>query len=923
MRQRLYIACTVIVLGGLSGTALAAELDVTPADLPRFPPLDPVRALEAFKIRPGFRIELAACEPNVVDPVAMAFDETGALFVVEMRDYSERRAEMLSRVRRLEDKDGDGNFESSSVFLDRLPWATGVACWDGGIFVIASPDLWFAKDTNGDRIADERRIVFTGFGATREKLNVQALPNSLTWGEDCRLHGVAAANGGRIRRVVEGKPIGEEISVEGTDFSFDPRTFAFRAETRTAQFGLTFDQFGRKFVCSNSSHMQWAPYGGRDRDKTTHLPLPPPLIDIPVDGPSAEVFRISPEEPWRVVRTHWRASGLAQGPVEGGGRASGYFTSACGIHFSKGTICPGDAFICDIGSNLVHRKRMRETADGPVAERDRDESNSEFLASRDTWFRPVAFASGPDGALYLADMYREIVEHPDSLPPQIKKHLDLNSGNDRGRVWRVVPEKWQRPAPEDLRKMSDVELARALEHANGWHRECAQRLLLWRADTSVVPVLRGSKSPQALYLLNSLNLLGAAEVVSALGPNDERLRLAGLRLAKDFAADQDVAEAISALEGDLSPRVQWQLALTLRLVDVPGRLRLLSRLIPNNDPRFESKLFKLQISALRNPDEAEQLFALCRPAGPLAAMKFSLALALGKTSPSLAALAGVARQFATAPTAPLDQRFAALDLLAYRSLASDREILRAVALDAEQPEAVRLSALRHNSGAAIAMLGQWSSLSATLRNEVLESLAGSRAGASALLDAMAAQRVVAAELSPAQAARLRSHNDAALRHQASDLLGPPPPDRAAAVAAALPALKLSAVAERGHPIFLQRCATCHRDGNEGALVGPDRASFRNQGKAALLAAILDPNRQVAPQFFTTNILTNEGEQLAGVQTHEDSSAITLRLAGGLEKVLPRLRVEKIERQSRSLMPEGLEAGLDHQGIADLLEFLVR
>jgi len=145
-----------------------------------------------------------------------------------------------------------------------------------------------------------------------------------------------------------------------------------------------------------------------------------------------------------MVRTRWRASGLVPGLVEGGGRCSGYFTSASGVHIASGLTCRGCAFTGDVGSNLVHRKVITWTLQCPVTRPADDEQRSEFLAGSDNWFRPVACTTRPDGGLYLVDMHREFIEHPDSLPPAIKQHMDLNSGNDRGRLWRVVPDGFQR-----------------------------------------------------------------------------------------------------------------------------------------------------------------------------------------------------------------------------------------------------------------------------------------------------------------------------------------------------------------------------------------------------------------------------------------------------------------------------------------------
>ncbi|HLS27470.1 MAG TPA: PVC-type heme-binding CxxCH protein, partial [Opitutales bacterium] len=167
----------------------AAVPEVDPEDLPRIPPTEPADALETFEIKDGFKIELVASEPIVVDPVAISFDENGQLYVIEMIDYSERRDETLGRVMLLRDTDGDGIFNESIVFAEGLGWPTAIICYDGGVFVASSPDIIWLKDTDGDGRADERKTVFTGFGSHMKRLNVQALLNNLTWGLDNRIHG--------------------------------------------------------------------------------------------------------------------------------------------------------------------------------------------------------------------------------------------------------------------------------------------------------------------------------------------------------------------------------------------------------------------------------------------------------------------------------------------------------------------------------------------------------------------------------------------------------------------------------------------------------------------------------------------------------------------------------------------------------------
>ena len=190
----------------LGASAIAAD------SLPRTPPIEPTNALSTFQIRPGFRLELAAAEPLVMDPIAMSFDEDGRLYVIEMRDYSERRHMKMGRVRLLEDTDGDGQFDQSNIFAENLAWPTAVICYEGGVFVGATPDIFFLKDTDGDRKADVRQLVFTGFAEGQEKLNVQGLMNSFNWGLDNRIHGVAGLNGAKMRCVSKGSELSQKLA---------------------------------------------------------------------------------------------------------------------------------------------------------------------------------------------------------------------------------------------------------------------------------------------------------------------------------------------------------------------------------------------------------------------------------------------------------------------------------------------------------------------------------------------------------------------------------------------------------------------------------------------------------------------------------------------------------------------------------------
>ncbi len=553
-------------------------------ELPRIPPHEPADALATFKTLPGFTIQQTAAEPLVHSPVALSFDENGRMFVVEMIDYSEQDKEFLGTVRLLEDTDQDGRFDKSTVFADKLSWPTAIACYDGGVFVGAAPDIFYLKDTDGDGRADVRKTVFAGFGRS----NVQGLFNSFHWGLDNRIHGATSSSGGKIGRAgcADAKP----IVVSGRDFAFDPRTLELTPTSGGAQHGMSFDDWGRKFLSSNSDHIQLVMYEDRYLARNPYLAAPGPRASIAADGPQAEVFRISPVEPWRIVRTRLRVSGAVPGPVEGGGRAAGYFTGATGVTIYRGDAWPaeyrGQAFVGDVGSNIVHRKVLEPDGVGLIARR--ADEKKEFVASTDIWFRPAQFANAPDGNLYIIDVYREVIEHPASLPPVIKKHLDLTSGRDRGRIYRIVADGFKQPALPRLGKATTTELVAKLAHRNGWYRDTAARLLYERRDRAAIAPLANlaATSPlpegrmHALYSLAGLRSLTSAVILARLADEHPRVREHAVRLSETVADDSpEVRQRLVAVADDDDPRVRYQLAFTLGSLPAAMRTAPLTKIL--------------------------------------------------------------------------------------------------------------------------------------------------------------------------------------------------------------------------------------------------------------------------------------------------------------------------------------------------------
>lgn len=553
-------------------------------ELPRIPPMTPRQALEAFEIQQGFRIELVAAEPDVADPVDACFDESGRMFVAEMHGYpfSQEPTRLNPQgggkpdagiIRLLEDTDGDGQIDRSTRFADRIRWPTSVICWDGGVFVLAPPNLWYFRDTDGDGVADERQIVFEGFNRD----NVQAVANNLKWGLDGRIYGAGGRNGSTLTR--DGQ---EVLKLGRVDFSFDPRKLDLRAETGGVQFGHSFDDWGNRFVCSNSDHIRQVVYASHYLNRNPDAGIGNPIPSISREGSAAPVYRRSSAEPWRIVRTRRRAADPRYARLPATEKVPvGFFTSATGITVYRGSAWPdayrGQVFIGDVGGNLVHRKIL--SPNGPAFIATRADRNVEFITSTDNWFRPVNFVNAPDGTLYILDMYRETIEHPYSIPEDIKEHLDLEGGDDRGRIYRIAGPDRRRLKVTPLGEASTAQLVAELNSPNGWNRETAHRLLLERRDPAAPAELdrnlHTSESPlgrmHSLWLISLLSAPDSDRLIDSLqaGLQDEdhRVRRQAVVAAESTlrrSADSPLLDTLlerCRVEDD--PVVRFQLALSL------------------------------------------------------------------------------------------------------------------------------------------------------------------------------------------------------------------------------------------------------------------------------------------------------------------------------------------------------------------------
>jgi len=552
------------------------------------------------RIHPAIEISLFAAEPDVVDPVALTFDESGRMYVVEMRDYPYGigpQHKPGGTVRLIEDTNHDGRADRSTVFAENLSFPTSICSWNGGVLVTCPPEIIFLKDTDGDGRADVREVMFKGFTLGVTDSNV----NGLRWGLDNRVHGLNGGNGGRITSLR--KP-GSTTPLSDLDFSFDPRTGDFGTTFHSSRgFGLVFDEWGRSFSTYNINHIQQRFIPGHYLRRFPGFPPLRATGSISDHGDMARIFPIS------IAETR------PNHPEQ-----SGFFSAAGGMGYvgwdRYGTELHGSVLVCDVVGNLVHRDVLEEQGSTFRAVRASSEQNKEFFASKDNSFRPVGLEMGPDGALYLIDMQREVIEHPDYIPESIRSKIDLRAGEDRGRIYRLRPKGVAAMETINWATASVEILVENLAHPIQWRRTTAQRLLVERQPKSAIPLLkelsRSAAQPlgrlHALWTLQGLSALDVSLVENALADSHPGIRENALLLAEPFLPQsKKLAEQICALATDEAPRVRFQAALTLGQLQSPEAHRALQSILLRD---FELRWTRVAVLSSLSSGAAEILSQL-------------------------------------------------------------------------------------------------------------------------------------------------------------------------------------------------------------------------------------------------------------------------------------------------------------------------
>jgi putative membrane-bound dehydrogenase-like protein len=969
--------------------------DEKKAELP--PPLSPEESLATIQTKPGFEVQLVACDPLVVDPVAIDWGADGELWVVEMRDYPmgmDGKWKPGSRVKVLEDTNGDGRYDKATVVIDNIPFSTGVTAWRDGALVCTAPDILYVENNvaQASRLParkDSQAIsqsadgtpalpskIFSGFATD----NYQARVNSLSLGLDNWIYGANGLLGGAIR----GLAGANEVNIRGRDFRMHPDTGEFEPASGLTQQGRARDDWGNWFGCDNSVLTWHFPIHDHYIRRNPYVAAPSPRVSIASGNDPGRVFPIS--------RTLERFNDPAH---------ANRITSICGLGIYRDNLL-GDEynqniFVCEPVHNLVRRVVPKPNGLTFAGVRAPDEQHCEFLASRDNWFRPAQVRTGPDGALYVVDMYRFVIEHPRWISAERLAKLDVRAGADKGRIYRVVPTGRKLRPIQNLRKLSPAKLVAAFDTPNGTMRDLVHLELTQRgADKAAIRFLeelaRKSKTPavrlQAACALDALNALTPEMVEGALQDEHPAVRANAVRLSEPFLRNRSATAGAShtalQLTEDPDLTVRYQLALSLGERDDARAGEALGKLAARDirDPWVRAAILS---SAMRQPaDILKSVVALdSKMAGRSEMIAGLVATTAGAGNSDLLgkAIALVVPadinkqedwQLATVSSLldALDRQGVSLNTLTAGSSGEARGAIqrlnalfdwaRARAVEAESKESVREAAIRllgyesqQRPGDARLLaellegplaarlqsavldslkrirlplvgnllLQDWRRRSPALRQACVEGLLSRDEWTTQLLDAIESGVVSAAEISPVNRQRLRTHRQGEIQKRAEAFFKSVESNRAAILAKYHDATTLPGDSAKGGDIFARNCSTCHSLRGQGHNVGPTLWQLADKTAADFLLAILDPNAVVEPRFVAYNIETKDGRSLSGIVNAETATTLTLVQSGGIQEKILRSDIAEIRASGLSLMPDGLEQNMSSQDLADLIAYL--
>ena len=952
--------------------ALLAADDVIPHRQDKVPnqPYSPEEARKRITVPAGFSVDLVAAEPDIVNPIAMAFDDRGRIWITESLEYPRKSAGPgRDRVRVLEDTNLDGRADKFVTFTDNLNIPTGVALGYGGVWVLNAPDLLFLREKDGKETS--REVVVTGFG----RADTHELPNSLTWGPDGWLYGLNGVfNPSRIK-----SNNGREYSFTCAMWRVHPRTREFQVvcEGTSNPYGVAWDFEGSAIVeaChwANDHLFHFVETGYYQRQAGAYPPYTIRLGSITTHG-------------------HQK-------------------TAYCGIAFLDSDAYPesyrGRIVVGNIHGGAINTDRLERDGSTYLAHAEPD-----LLNANDVWFMPVSLKVGPDGCLYVLDWYDRYHCYQDAnRDPE---------GIDRlkGRLYRIRHERSPKPRAIDLAVESDERLIKRLGDANIFLRETAQRILTERLASADDPLRKqledvalggGGDRHQmhALWALVGSGSLDAAFHARLLDHQNSVLRSWGVRAAGNSrSVSKSLANQVARLAKDSSPDVQLQVAIAARKTHgidaLPVLLEVLlhcghDKMIPSivwpnlhpliatNAARFAALLNDAPLS--RAPAVAEiaarSVELLLDAPQPEATVLLGIVTKfIGEDLPrARQAMAAIARkavepgfdpaglrsalrpltQMSADPSHPLNLEAKLLSAnLGLSDFPADA-LLKTFASDAE-PEEARLRALEslipfrnrelpRTIGAVIAsapstfvtrlfsmlgraddskiaetLVGGYPRLAPELQPLAIELLLQRETWARKLLDAVRADKLPKTVLSHNHLRKILESNDReavwAVEKIWGTLRDERNPEREKVVAEAGAWLRQNAGdPNAGQTVFRNLCAQCHRIYGDGGDVGPDLTGNGRGSFDQLLSNVLDPSLVIGPGYQVVTVVTRDNRNLTGLIVEDNDQRITLKMPGEGIETVARGNIKYTRVSKLSMMPENLESLITKKELADLFAFL--
>ena len=829
--------------------------------------LSPEESMKRIQLDGPYEVQLVASEPLVLDPVEATWDEKGRLFVADMRDYPlgppNPGDPWLSRIQLLTDEDGDGRMDKAVTFADHMDNVQGLLPYDGGLIATTRSQILFLKDTDGDNKADLIKPLIRGFNPKHSQLQVSA-PR---WGPDGCVH---FNNGLDAKEIYPADAPTKVVGIPGSNFKWNPKTGEITPTGGRGQYGGAFDDYGHHFYCSNRNPLMFTvmPYEAMLRNPQAGITQ----VHEDIATPGAET-RVYP-----LQITHTTADAHA-----------GTNTACSGLGVYRGHLMPelkNNVFVPDPTGQLVTRYKIEPNGASLKATRVGD--RTEFFRSSDEWSRPVNFTTGPDGAIYICDIYRRWIDHARFFPEEFVKANDMRQGENHGRIWRMVPKKSGSVVSTDQKAAGTAapHFPALKEHAG---RIIFNKLLL-KVDADDQPdgqhlairtdaICQYPEDPWMAKAALSSSTYTAGHVLALL--------LADERFSKTYSANRNDtirSFASASIASKHAPDIEKLLSV---LKIAPGELLWWK-------PALLQGLAKLPKG---HEDAAKEIAAL--------QTKIDTIIADAK--------------------APLDQRLAVLPLLASRKWASVEPVVKNL-LTTTQP--LELTA------ATVALLKKFSATSTSpLIYELLPKAGpGLKRDLVTLLTANATtalelfKRMEKGEFPPAwvdvEKRWSYQRGKGEMAELAKKLFGEANSDRAKVVTSYLDAAKKPGDAKKGQQIFATICITCHKHGQLGVDVGPPLSDVKVKPPEALLSDILDPNRMFEARWSGYQIETNDGRTLAGLIQSETTDAIVLAMPGGAKETLSRSAIKDMKSLDRTLMPDGLEAAITKEQMSDLLAFLL-